>query len=125
MCFKVSEVPLTVKSRVEDGFAILELSGQLTLGPELPVLRDDARKVLGAGKLSGLILQVSEITQTDSAGLGELTVVYTLASRHGCPVRLVQASPRLLKMLEMTRLDGLLPSTADIGAAKTEMQKGL
>lgn len=120
--FETNAMPLTVKSRMEDGFAILELSGQLTLGPALPGLREDARKALGSAKVSGLILQVSQITQADSAGLGELTIVYTLATKRGCPVRLVQATPHLKKMLEVTHLDGLLPSTNDIATAKSEMK---
>lgn len=113
---------LKVRSRVEDGFAILEVAGQLTLGPELPALRDDARRVLGSGKLSGVIVQVSEVTQADSAGLGELTMLYTLASKRGYPIRLVDASPRLRKMLEVTHLDGLFPAAEDIRAAKAQMR---
>ncbi len=113
---------LSIKSHVEDDFGILELAGQLTLGPGLSILRDDARKVLGTKKLSGLILHVSQVTQADSAGLGELTLVYTLASKRGCPIRLVQVTPHLRKMLEVTHLDGLLPATEDIGMAKAEMK---
>ncbi len=117
------EMPLTIKSRIEDGFAIVEIAGQLTLGPGLPVLREDIRKMLGAKQLSGLILQVSEVTQADSSGLGELTMVYTLATKRGCAIRLVEASARLKKMLEVTHLDGLLPTATDIPSAKAEIQK--
>jgi len=118
-------MPLNIESRVEDSFAILELAGQLTVGPGLSTLRDDARKLLSSSKLSGLILHVSQITQADSAGLGELTLVYTLATKRGCPIRLVEASPHLRKMLEITHLDGLLPSAADINSAKQEMKHSL
>lgn len=114
---------LTIKSHVEDGFGILELSGSLTLGPSLVTLRDSARQVLGATKLSGMVLRVSELTQTDSAGLGELTVVYTMAARRGCPIRLAEATASLRKMLEVTHLDGLLPCASDVTAAKTEMKQ--
>lgn len=116
---------LKVKARVEDGFAILELAGQLKLGPELSVLRDDVRKALGGDRISGVILQVSQVTEADSAGLGELTLVYTLASKRGYPIRLVQAGPHLKKMLEVTHLDGLFPEAADIRGAKVAMaEKG-
>ncbi|MBV9405980.1 MAG: STAS domain-containing protein [Acidobacteriaceae bacterium] len=118
-------MPLNIESRLEDSFAILELAGQLTVGPALSTLRDDARKLLSSSKLSGLILHVSQITQADSAGLGELTLVYTLATKRGCPIRLVEASPHLRKMLEITHLDGLLPSAADINSAKQEMKHSL
>ncbi len=114
---------LSVTSRIEDGFAILELSGTLTLGPSLNTLRDTAREVLNTNKVSGLILRFAAVTATDSAGLGELTVVYTLAARRSCPLRVVEVSPRLGKLLELTRLDGLLPSATDVAGAKHELRK--
>jgi anti-anti-sigma factor len=114
---------LTVISRVEDNFAILELIGSLTLGPTLSTLRETARQVLSSQKILGIILQVSGVTVTDSSGLGELTVVYTLAANRKCPIRLVMVSPNLKKMLEMTRLDELLPAAVDIAAAKSELKR--
>lgn len=116
-------MPLDVTSRVEDDFGILELAGSLTLGPSLNSLRDSARQLLNSNsKLSGVILRVADVTNTDSSGLGELTVVYTLASKRGCPIRLVEVSSNLHKMLELTRLDGLLPSANNVSSAKTEMK---
>lgn len=118
-------MPLSVRSRIEDHFAILELSGTLTLGPSLNALRDTAREVLRKNKVSGLILRLADIITTDSAGLGELTIVYTLATRRNCPLRLVEVSARLHKLLELTRLDGLLTSASDIATAKDELRKQL
>jgi anti-anti-sigma factor len=116
-------MPLSVTSRIEDGCAILDLSGTLTLGPSLNTLRDRAREILSTNKVSGLILRFAAVTATDSAGLGELTVVYTLAARRNCSLRLVEVSPRLLKLLELTRLDGLLHASSDIAAAKRELKR--
>jgi len=116
-------VALTIRSRFEDGFGILEVAGQLTLGPKLSTLRADARKVLGNARVAGLILHVSEVTKADSAGLGELTFVYTLASNRGCPVRLVEAGAHLKRMLEVTHLDALLPTADNVASAKAEMKR--
>ncbi len=116
-------MPLSVESRLEDDFAILDVVGSLTLGPSLNALRDSARQLLTSAKLSGIILRVAGVTATDSSGLGELTVIYTLATRRGCPIRLVEVSSHLYKMLELTRLDGLLPTTTDIASAKAEMKQ--
>jgi anti-sigma B factor antagonist len=116
-------MPLTVTKRVEDDIGILELTGALTLGPSLVGLRNNARQLVESQKLHGLIVQVGAVTQIDSSGLGELTVVYSFATKKGCPLRLVNVKPELRKMLELTRLDGLLPSTADISSAKNEMKK--
>ena len=116
-------MPLTITSRLEDDFGILELSGNLALGPSLVGLRNNARQLLEAQKLNGLVVNVAGVTQTDSSGLGELTVVYTWARKRNCQIRLVNVRPELRRMLELTRLDGILPSAPDLSAAKNEMRR--
>ena len=116
-------MPLSIVSRSEDGLAILELSGTLTLGPHLASLRRAVRDILESAKISGLVLQVSGLTATDSSGLGELTVVYSVLSKRKCPLLLVGVSPTLRNMLEMTHLDGLLPAAPDINAAKKQLKR--
>ncbi len=115
---------LTIAERLEDDIGYLELSGQLTLGPALAELRSKARKLIEGNKLKGLIVQVGAVTQTDSSGLGELTIIYTLATKKSCPLRLVNVQPDLRKILELTHLDGLLPSAEDVATARSEMKKG-
>jgi hypothetical protein len=43
--------------------------------------------------------------------------------KQGCPIRLVEVTSHLRKMLEMTRLDALLPSAKDVATAKEEMKE--
>lgn len=112
---------LTVTHKVEEGFGILHLAGSLTLGPTLNVLREVAKQVLASGKLNGLILQVGDVTSVDSAGLGELTIVYNFANRQRLGIRLVGSTQSLLKMLDMTRLEELLPPAKDMPSAKREL----
>ena len=117
------EMALQVTSKTEESFGILNLTGSLTLGPSLGALREAALEVLSGGKLSGLILRVGEVTTVDSAGLGELTVVYTFASKQICPIRLVEVNPSLHKILEMTRLDELLRAATDVASAKKQLKE--
>jgi anti-anti-sigma factor len=113
---------LSVTSAVEDNVAILQLTGSLTLSPSLAMLRRAAKDALSAKKLSGMILGVSGITMTDSSGVGELTIVYTMATRGGCPLMLAGVPTGLRNILEMTRLDALLPSADGIEAAKRKLK---
>jgi anti-anti-sigma factor len=115
-------MPLNVTARVEDNFAVLELTGPLTLGPSLSSLRETALRTLDESKVAGMILHVARVTTTDSAGLGELTVVYTFASKRGCPVMLAEVTSSMRKMLEVTHLDALLPSAVDLQSAKKELK---
>jgi anti-anti-sigma factor len=112
---------LSVTQRIDDGFAILQLVGSLTLGPSLSNLRETAKQVLAGGKLSGLILQVDGVTGVDSAGLGELTIVYGFANRQRLGMCLVGSPPSLLKVLDMTRLEELLRPVKDMQSAKQEL----
>jgi anti-anti-sigma factor len=112
---------LTITQRTEEGFGILHLAGSLTLGPSLSALRETAKQVLANDKLSGLILQVNDVTNVDSAGLGELTIVYGFANRQRLGIRLVGSTPSLLKMLDMTRLEELLRPVKDMQSAKQEL----
>jgi anti-anti-sigma factor len=109
---------LRVESRVENEIGILDLEGALTLGPTLRNVRETARQILAGGGLTGLVVTVDQVSATDSAGLGELTVVYTLATKANCRVALAGENSKLGTMLEVTRLDGLLPMARDITAAK-------
>ena len=109
---------LNVSSMLEDNIAVLTLHGPLTLSPSLSTLRQLSRDALAACRLTGLILEVSGVTMVDSAGVGELTVVYSFANRSGCPVMLVAVPPVLRNILEITRLEALLPSVESIEQAK-------
>jgi anti-anti-sigma factor len=113
---------LSVTPKMEEQFGILHLAGSLTLSPSLSSLRDATRQILSSGNLAGLILGMSGVTTVDSAGLGELTIVYTFATRRNCGIRLVGVSAGLHKMLEMTRLDELLVTAADLTTAKDQLR---
>jgi len=115
-------MPLTVQTRIEDGIVIVDLSGPLTLGPSLSALRQAARDALASPDIAGIILRVGSVTNVDSSGLSELTIVYTAASKRGCPMRLLNVNPNLQKMLVVTHLNGLLVSAQDMAQAKREMQ---
>jgi anti-sigma B factor antagonist len=111
-------MPLSIEKRVEQNVTVLLLSGPLTLGPSLYALNQLARKTLESPSTQALILDVGGVTIVDSAGLGELTLVYTLATRRNCRVVLIGVTPVLEHSLEVTHLDALLPACSDVTAAK-------
>src|SRR5271157_2864402 len=111
-------MPLSIDTRVEQNVTVLLLAEPLTLGPSLHALNQTARKALDSASTQALILDVAGVTTVDSAGLGELTLVYTLATRRNCRVVLASVTPTLRHSLDVTHLDGLLPSCSDVNAAK-------
>ena len=113
---------LQIDARQENHVAILTLQGSLTLGPLLVSLRQAARQSLAAADLKAIIIDVSQVKSVDSSGLGELTIVYSSASRRDCSMCLVGVSASLKKMLEMTHLDGILNSAPELASALRELQ---
>ncbi|MBY0503960.1 MAG: STAS domain-containing protein [Bryobacteraceae bacterium] len=65
-------------------------------------------------------MDVAAVGDVDSAGLGELVVLYTTAGQHNSRLCLVGASARFVHLLETTRLSGILPVFADEDAARRE-----
>lgn len=114
---------LSIEMRMDEDFAVFELNGALTLGPFLVNVRNAAKEFLNKPKVCGLILDVNQVNTVDSSGLGELTIVYSSANRHNCPMCLVGVKPSLQKMLVMTHLDAVLTSAEDIPAAKKQLKR--
>ncbi len=112
---------LSIEQRLDKNLAIFVLQGPMTLGPSLHALSAGARKLLDSSALAGIILDVSGVTLVDSAGLGELTLVYTFAARRGCPVILSGVTPSLKHSLEITRLEALLPMAPDLESARQKL----
>ncbi len=113
---------IKASSRVEDGFGIIDLAGKLTLGPKLRDVQDSARSLLEKEKLTGLILDASNVTLVDSSGLGELLIVYTTAAKRNCPIRLVGASDNFHKLLHLTKLDAILVPADSVASAKNQIK---
>ena len=116
---------LSINSRLDRNVCVLTVTGQLTLGPHLRTLQQAARTALESGTPDAVILDVAGVRYADSAGLGELTIVYSLCTRKQCPLVLAAVPAQLRQMLELTRLDALLPSAADIEGAKQEAKTRL
>jgi anti-anti-sigma factor len=112
---------ISARSRIEDGFGIIDLTGKLTLGPKLRDVRDSALGLLEKAKLIGLILDASAVTSIDSSGLGELTIVYTTAAKYKCPLRLVGVNEHFHKLLSLTKLDAILVPADSVALAKKEI----
>lgn len=100
------------------GHIVVRLSGRLTLGPQLLDFGRRVTDLLGSVK-SGVLLDVRAVDDIDSAGLGELVILYTTAGQYDCLLCLVGASPRFVQLLETTRLSGILPHFADEEAARS------
>jgi anti-anti-sigma factor len=93
--------------------AVVTLVGSLTLGTGLKTADQQIQSAIENG-VSKMVIDLSGVPYSDSAGLGALIHTFGLTRvKHGS-LRLSGVSERLSGMLRMTRMDTLLPMDADV-----------
>jgi anti-sigma B factor antagonist len=100
-----------------DSPCIVRLDGRLTLGPQLLDFGRRVAELLASRPGPCVLLDISAVEEVDSAGLGELVILYTTAGQNGSRLCLLSPTPRIAHLLETTRLSGILPHFADEAAA--------
>lgn len=87
-----------------EGVEIVSLSGPFTLGNMF-----DLQRVLQQVNARYLIFDITNVPYMDSAALGLLVNSYVSAQKNGRKIAVAGATPRIITLLEMTKLDKLLP----------------
>lgn len=101
---------MDIAARFVDGVAILDLEGRLVVGADESAtqsLRSIIRTLIAQGCIR-LTLNLSRLASIDAWGLGELAVAYSTVRRAGGELTLVAPTPRVRRMLAVTRLDSVL-----------------
>ena len=87
-----------------DGVEILSLSGPFTLGNMF-----ELQRTLQNTSARYLIFDIAQVPYMDSAALGLLVNSFVSAQKNGRKIAIAGAAPRIIALLEMTKLDSLLP----------------
>ena len=91
-----------VTSRAVSGVIVIDLSGRLDF---LEVsLREEVQKLLGQGSRE-FIINMADVPYVDSFGLGQLITIWTSIQRAGGRMTLLWPTPKVLKLLELTKLN--------------------
>jgi anti-sigma B factor antagonist len=94
---------LSLKTRKVDGIVVLELSGKLTIGEPVLLLRETLRTHGNEGERK-YILNLGDVSYIDSSGLGELVSTYTTIRNKGGDVKLLKLTTKTRDLLQMTKL---------------------
>ena len=89
--------------RYNGDVAIVDLAGPLTLGDGAGMLRETVKGLIDKGDRK-ILVKLSEVTQIDSAGLGEMVGAYASAAKAGGTVKLLHAENKVRNVLMMTKL---------------------
>jgi anti-sigma B factor antagonist len=98
---------MRISRRSIGGLTVLDLIGCLTAGPderELVSLRAAVRDLVDMGCIH-VVVNLAEIRSIDARGLGELATAMKTVSKAGGRLAVMSASPRIARMLAVTRLD--------------------
>jgi anti-sigma B factor antagonist len=99
-----------------DGTMILKLIGPLTISTMFG-FQDELRSATP----QVMILDMSETTYMDSAGLGLIMNYYVSAMDHGRKLMLAGVNERVKALLEMTRVQGVLTTFPTVEAAQASL----
>jgi len=94
---------LSLKTRKFEDVSILDLSGKLTIGEPVLLLRENLRSSVNEGERK-FILNLGDVSYIDSSGLGELVSSYTTIRNKGGDVKLLKLTNKTKDLLQMTKL---------------------
>jgi anti-sigma B factor antagonist len=92
-----------IDQRTVGEVVIIDVTGRMTLGEGLELLRDKVNSLLQQGH-NKLVLNLAEVPYIDSAGLGEIVRTYTTVSRQGGALKLLNLTRRNQDLLAITKL---------------------
>ncbi len=94
---------LQVKEIEAGDVSILDLTGNITIGDGNVVLRSEIRRLLEEGK-KRILLDLGNVRNVDSSGLGELVASFATISRAGGQLKMVHLTRRIQDLMAITKL---------------------
>ncbi len=110
---------MEIDTSLNDGIAILRLSGRLTVSDKAGNLKQAASHAVAAGA-SVVLLDLARVPYIDSTRLGELIAAHITVARQGGRLGLVGTTSRITELLTLAGLEGifeLFPTVADARAS--------
>ncbi len=98
---------MRVDVRQAEDVIIVDLQGRLVSGTGDQLLREVMNELLAAS-WTKILLNLSEVTKIDSAGIGELVASIKLAERFNSRVKLLHVRGQIRDILELSQILPLL-----------------
>jgi anti-anti-sigma factor len=94
---------MQIAERSAGNVTVLDLSGQITFTQGDQQVKDKINSLVHQGH-KNILVNLSNVTHVDSAGLGELVGAYTTVTKAGGSMKLVGLTKRLHDLLAITKL---------------------
>ena len=109
---------LSIEIRKTDQVIVLELAGRVSVLE--PGLKRTAEQLMERGERY-FVINLANVSYMDNSGLGQLCLIYTLAKNRGGEMKLVKPTPRIRKLMAITKLDSVFHSFESETAAIQSM----
>jgi len=96
-------VALKISNREVEGVGVVELAGRIVLGEESSAMREQIKSMLAGGQKK-IVLNLSNVTYIDSAGLGALVAAHHSARSQGAALKLAHLGAKFQEILQVTKL---------------------
>ena len=103
---------LTLQMSASEDANVVRCTGRLNI-ETAPLLKTEVKPLLLPRRR--VILDLTDLTHMDSAGLGALVGLYISAKSAGCELELVNLTPRIRELLSMTNLLSLFEHCGRVG----------
>ncbi len=95
---------MKIEQRTAGHVAIVKVTGDITLNKGGDVLlKDKVQSLIQQGQ-KNILLDLSDVSYVDSAGLGELVQAYATTKNRGGALKLLSVTKRLKDLLVVTKL---------------------
>lgn len=94
---------MKLETTFEGKVAVLRPSGRLLIGEAEDLMNETVARIVCDGRVH-LLIDMSGVTAMDSSGVDCLIRAWTLAEQYGGTTKLVNLTPRLQSLLEITGL---------------------
>jgi anti-sigma B factor antagonist len=108
--------------RETDGVTVLEIEGRIVLGEESNSFREKVKSLLAAGKKK-IVLNLSNVSYIDSAGLGTLVATFHSARSQGAILKLANLGSKFKEVLQVTKLMTVFDTYDNEGLAVKSFSK--
>lgn len=94
---------LNIAERRSDSVVILDLEGKIRLGQGNLELHESLRRLVETGEKK-ILLNLANVSNIDSSGLGELIAGYATLQKNGGDLKLFNLTDRVSELMMITKL---------------------
>lgn len=94
---------MRIEARIVEGVLILDLRGKIRIGEETASIRNQIQALSQTG-VQRILLNLANVSDIDSSGVGELASAYTSVRKRGGQLKLLHLTGRLRQILSVTKL---------------------